>query len=105
LINDIERTNTLGFTGVTELLLDLTSRERWKFAALLRKHNKTSIPTRLFETPNLSIEVLSNSEHRECSDRALALANATEKPAVALSLKPKSISVIAWSFAAPKALS
>jgi hypothetical protein len=102
LIHDIERTATLGFTGVTELLLDLTFRERRKFAALLRKHEKASIPVRLFETPNLSIEVLSNSGHRECSDRALALANATKKPAVTLSLKPTSISVIAWSFAAPE---
>jgi hypothetical protein len=102
LIHDIEGTDTLGFTAVTELLLDLTFRERRKFAAHLKKHEKTSIPVRSFETPHLSIEVLLNSGNSECSDRALALASTTKKPSVTLSLKSKSISVIAWSFAAPK---
>jgi hypothetical protein len=101
LIHDTERTATLGFTAVTELLLDLTFRERRKFAALLRKHEKTSISVRLFETPHLSIEILSDSGHRECSDRALALASASKKPAVTLSLRSRSISSISWSFAAP----
>lgn len=101
LIHDIERTATPGFTAVTELLLDLTISERRSFAALLRKYEKTSIPFRLFETPHLSIEVLSDSGLTECSDRALALADTTKKPAVTLSLKPKGISVIAWGVAYP----
>ena len=100
-IQAIEKSATRGFTAVTELLLDLTITERRKLSALLRKHEKTSIPVRLFETPHLSIEVLSNSGYSECSDRAVALANASKKPAVTLALKPRSSSVIAWSFAAP----
>jgi len=101
LIDGIEAANTLGFTAVTEALLDLTFRERRKFAALLKKHEKTSIPIRSFETPLVAIELLLNGTDSECSDRARALAKTSKKPAVTLSLKPQSLSVIAWSIATP----
>ena len=101
LIDDIEMTAMVGFTAVTESLLDLTFRERRKFAALLKKHEKTSMPFRSFETPQVTIELLSNGTDGECSDRARALATANKIPAVVLSLKAKSLSVIAWSIAAP----
>jgi hypothetical protein len=101
LIRDIERTARLGFTPVTELLLDLTSRERKQFAALLRKHEKTSLSAQTFETPHGCIEVWPNGGYKECTERAVALANTVKKPAVVLALKPRNISVSGWGHSAP----
>jgi hypothetical protein len=101
LIQSIENTATLGFTRVTEQLLNLTFDERRKLSKLLRKHEKKSVPVRRIENASLLVEVSLEGGNEECMMRARRLAETDKKVSVVLSLKPGCISVMGCGLAAP----
>jgi len=101
LIRDIEATAIPGFTAVTELLLDLTFLERRKFAALLRKHEQTTLPLRTLDASLVYIELRAESRELVPEQMATSLAKQMGKPAVVLNLRKQSISVADWASATP----
>ena len=101
LIRDMEDTASPGFTAATELLLDLTITERKKFEAVLRKHEKSSLPARTIDTKKVYIEIRDEIDMPATARMASDLARAMQKPVVVLVLKPRVVSVRSWNTANP----
>jgi hypothetical protein len=101
LISQLEAVGTLGFTRVTNALLDLTYPERKGLGKMLRRRAKPRCDDSVLEGQSAVVKLVSGHSSAACEEQARRTAASSRRVTVVLSFNPDSAELEGWGTGQP----